>query len=181
MAITASPTTTKFKHIIQYAFLISLVTACAETETPRTSPAQISKLALSEVPQSVRELVNTTRPDFTMNEVIKKIRDGRVYYDVEGLLANGDEIEFDVLMRDDGPEIVEIQRDLEWDTVPENARAIVNEANADSLEIVRIIESIQTDNSIIYEIFVASQPSEPRFEVLTKDGNVELLPSRWKH
>ena len=42
------------------------------------------------------------------------MRDGRVYYDVEGELPGDVEIEFDVLMTEQGPKIVEIQRDIVW-------------------------------------------------------------------
>ena len=44
-------------------------------------------------------------PNFKATEVLKKVRDGRVYYDVEGELPGGEEIEFDVLMTKNGPEI----------------------------------------------------------------------------
>lgn len=170
-------------------FRLFLVTSCAATlvacgakEAPRASAAQITKIALSDVPESVTNLVSTTQPDFEMTEVIKKLRDGRVYYDVEGELPSGDEIEFDVLMTKSGPEIVEIQRDLIWSDVPQNARDVVDNANTDNLGIARIIESFQpADGSIIYEVFVANHPSDPKFEVRVKDGAAKLLPSRWKH
>ena len=140
-----------------------------------------TEVALSDVPQAVKDVVTAARGDFQMAEVLKKVRDGRVYYDVEGEVSGGVEIEFDVLMTEQGPKIVEIQRDLAWADVPLSARHVVDEANKDTLEIVRIIESLQTDQSIIYEVFVAGQSDGPRFEVQAKDGQVKLLPERWKH
>ncbi len=166
--------------IIPLAFTCALV-GCSKTEAPRASAADIIEVELSKVPQSVIDVVKAEQAEFQMNEVLKKVRDGRVYYDVEGKLANGDEIEFDVLMTTAGPEIVEIQRDIIWTEVPQNARAVVDSANTDSLKITRIIESLQTDKSIIYEVFVAEQSADPRFEVRLKDGQVNLLPSRWQH
>jgi len=154
---------------------------CSQTEAPRSSAAEITEIDLSDVPENVVQTVMTKRPDFEMVEVLKKVRDGRVYYDVEGRLPGGDEIEFDVLMTESGPEIVEIQRDIPWSDVPQHARALVDEANTDNMEIVRIIESVQTDNSIIYEVFIAGFPSDPRFEVRVAQGQAELLPERWEH
>ena len=170
-----------FKHIFLCGAMTCIVTSCGKAEAPRASATEVTEIALSDVPQSVNGLVSATRPDFTTTEVLKKVREGRVYYDVEGELTNGDEIEFDILMTENGPQIVEIQKDLEWSIVPQLAKVVVNEANADNLEIVRIIESIQTDNAIIYEVFVANHPSDPRFEVRMKDNEAKLLPTRWKH
>ena len=79
------------------------------------------------------------------------------------------------------PEIVEVQRDILWTEVPQKARALIDNANQDGLDIARIIESQQTDDSIIYEVFVAGHKSEPRFEVQVKDGQAKLLKERWAH
>ena len=158
-----------------------LVANCTKSDAPRASATEVTEIALSDVPQTVRALVSTTRPEFETTEVLKKVRDGRIYYDVEGELPNGDEIEFDVLMTENGPQIVEIQRDLNWDAIPLVAQAAADDANADNLEVVRIIESIQTDSSIIYEFFVAGHPSDPRFEVQVQDGVAKILTARWQH
>ena len=188
-----------FKHILLCSAAACIAVSCAKTEAPNTNVAEktkaaaasveaprasaveISEVALSDVPQSVNAVVGAARPDFTITEVLKKVRDGRVYYDVEGELEQGDELEFDVLMTENGPEIVEIQRDLDWSAVPDNARASADAVNSDNLEIVRVIESTQTDGAIIYELFVAGHPSDPRFEVRVKDGVADVLASRWEH
>lgn len=121
-------------------------------------------------------------PGFTITEVLRKRRDARVYFDVEGELPNGDEIEFDILMTDAGPKVVEIQRDILWDTIPNDARDLVNNANKDGAAIARIIESQQTeDGSIIYEVFIEGKPSDPHFEVQIKDGHASLLKQRAIH
>jgi len=155
--------------------------ACTNAEPPRASTSENTEIALSDVPQSVSEVVMAARSDFKMSEVVKKVRDGRVYYDVEGELPGGEEIEFDVLMTEQGPQIVEIQRDIAFEAVPQKAREITEKANKDNLEIVRVIESIQTDNSIIYEVFVADHPGDPRFEVHVQGGKAKLLAARWEH
>ena len=161
--------------------LSCLLMSCSQADVPRSNAAVTTEVALSDVPQSVKDVVKAARADFQMSEVLKKVRDGRVYYDVEGELPGDVEIEFDVLMTEQGPKIVEIQRDIVWSDVPSNARKVVDVANKDNLEIVRIIESVQTDNSIIYEVFVAGHSDGPRFEVQAKAGEVHLLPERWKH
>ena len=147
----------------------------------RVSADEVIVLEISDVPESVMSTVSIKEPSFVPKEVVKKIRDGRVYYDVEGALPNGSEIEFDVLMTDKGPEIVEIQRDLLWESVPQAAQDLVNSANKDKLEVVRVIESQQTDDSIIYEVFVAGKSSDPYFEVRVDRQGAELLEARWKH
>jgi len=161
--------------------LSTILAGCSKAEAPRAGADVVTEIALADVPQSVSALVKTAKADFQMTEVLKKVRDGRVYYDVEGELPGDVEIEFDVLMTANGPKIVEIQRDIAWSTVPVAARSVVDAANTDNLEIVRIIESVQTDQSIIYEVFVAGHKSDPRFEVQVKNGAPKLLPERWKH
>ena len=170
-----------YKHLLLSIAAVFVVSSCTNSEAPRANATEVTEIALGDIPQSVRDVVSAARPDFETSEVLKKVRDGRVYYDVEGELPNGDEIEFDVLMTESGPEIVEIQRDLDWEAVPLMARAAVEDVNTDGLAVVRIIESRQTDESIIYEIFVDGHPSDPRFEVRVKDGTAKVLPTRWKH
>ena len=170
-------------RLLKLSLFTSLVLmACSQaSEAPRVSADVVTEIALSDVPQSVQAVVTAARADFTMTEVLKKERGERVYYDVEGELASGEEIEFDVLMTEAGPQIVEIQRDILWAQVPAGARALVDGANKDGADIVRVIESRQTDDSIIYEIFIAGHKSDPRFEVQVKDGKATLLPERWEH
>ena len=177
---TRDPQMTK-TTLIALAILSFAAAGCSKADAPRASADKVTEIELADVPQSVQTLVLSARDGFEMVEVLKKVRGDRTYYDVEGELPSGDEIEFDVLMTAAGPEIVEIQRDIIWRDVPKKARKVVNAANTDKLEIVRIIESTQTDDSIIYEIFVAGHKSDPRFEAHMKDGKAELLTSRWKH
>lgn len=171
-------------------FAAALMTACSASqdkgktntaESPRVSTTEVTEIALANVPTDVVDLVKAASPDFEMSEVLRKRRDGRTYFDLEGELANGDEIEFDVLITDSGPQIVEVQRDIEWKEVPKKVRKITNKANSEKLDVVRIIESKQTDDSIIYEIFVEGQKSNPKFEVQVSDGKAKLLTQRAIH
>lgn len=156
----------------------SLLAACASTSS---GDVVITEIAPDALPASVADAIAAERDGFTVEEVLRKVRDGRTYYDVEGELSDGSELEFDVLMGKDGSaEIVEIQRDLEWETVPAEAQAIVLEASAGQKP-VRIIESVQTDGSVIYEFFAEGQPSDPAWEVRSHAGKIELLADRWIH
>jgi hypothetical protein len=46
---------------------------------------------------------------------------------------------------------------------------------------VRLIESKQTDGSIVYELFAPGKPAEPSLEVMLKDGQAKVLTERWPH
>ena len=172
-----------YKTMLMGALLSSALIGCSASDTARATAGTITEVKLSDVPLDVMAVVMSASPDFKMVEVVKKIRDGRTYFDVEGELPNGDEIEFDVLMTNSGPEIVEIQRDLPLKDVPKPVRDVLNVANFDSLRVVRVIESKQADgDTIIFEFFVADDPSDPRFEVSTSGGEpAKLLSTRWKH
>ncbi|MEQ9317463.1 MAG: hypothetical protein RLN72_16560 [Henriciella sp.] len=152
-----------------------LIAACATTED-----VVITEIQPAALPASVTAAIAAERPDFEIEEVLKKVRDGRVYYDVEGEVADGSELEFDVLMDGDEAQIVEIQRDLEWAAVLEEVRTVALGAS-DGAEPVRTIESTQTDGSVIYEFFADGQPSDPAWEVRVHGGEVKLLDERWVH
>tara|TARA_R110000803_G_scaffold200927_1_gene265559 strand:- start:178 stop:753 length:576 start_codon:yes stop_codon:yes gene_type:complete len=151
----------------------------AEMAEPAPS-VEITDLSVSEIPEAVRAVVMAAVPDLTVSGAQRKAREGRVYFDVEGELPDGSEIEFDILETDTGPEIVEIQRDLDWADVPALARDAAIAAKADVAP-VRVIESRQTDDSIIYELFADGQPADPAMEVHVKDGVAEVLSERWPH
>ena len=159
---------------------VSILPALLLTGCQTTAPSADLTPSAIDAPASVMKLVADARDDFTPIEAEKKERDGRVYYDVEGILDDGSELEFDVLMTESGPEIVEIQRDLEWVDVPEDVRALALAASGGAVP-VRTIEGIQTDEAIIYEFFADGAPSEPAVEVRVKDGEASVLEERWLH
>lgn len=171
------------KHSIMICLFSCVLIGCATADAPQSAIDDVSEIALKDVPANVSELVMTRSPDFTMLEVLKKRREGRVYYDVEGELPNGDEIEFDILMTDNGPKVVEIQRDIPWRATPQSVRDIVAKANPNNLKLVRVIESKQADSdTIIYEVFVEGQAAKPRFEVsVSGDSPAKLLTTPAKH
>ena len=169
------------KPVIYITIAAGLLAACSQ-EPAQTLQSQgdiVTEFAPDDLPGPVQAAVSAAMPDMTVQEVLRKERDERVYFDVEGERADGSEIELDILYADGVAEVVEIQRDLAWPDVPATVREAAQSAGAS--EPVRIIESVQTDGSIIYELFAEGQPSNPAMEVKTSDGQVEVLAERWPH
>lgn len=165
----------------KFATLAALAAgALAACATPRTTGVVITNIAVEETPADVRALAESAVEGFVIAEVQKKVRDGRTYYDVEGELPDGSDLEFDILMTAAGPEIVETQRDLDWSAVPAAVRAAA-EAAAPGLSPVRVIESTQTDGTVIFELFAPGAPSDPAMEVSWAGGVATVLEERWPH
>ena len=125
-------------------------------------------------------IILAKRADFEIEEVLKKVRDGRTYFDVEGEIADGSELEFDILMTHNGPEIVEIQRDLVFSALADEVQVAAQKAMGDR-KIIRIIESIQSDGAVIYELFEEGKPTDPAEEIRVSEGKIERLKERWAH
>ena len=56
--------------------------------------------------------------------------------------------------------------------------ALLAERGADP---VRVIESRQTDKSIVYELFAAGRPATPALEVRVHEGKASVLSETWPH
>ncbi|MBA4339722.1 MAG: hypothetical protein C0421_12855 [Hyphomonas sp.] len=153
------------------------MTACA---TPAAPAVVITDLSSDDLPGNVRALAEGAAEGFLVSEAQKKVREGRIYYDVEGSLPDGSEIEFDILMTVQGPEIVEIQRDMPWAEVPASVRAAA-EASAPGMLPARVIESRQPDGAVIYELFAPGAPADPAMEVSLMGGAAAVLAERWPH
>lgn len=169
------------KPALNILFAAGLLSACAPTQAPEPQGQGdvVTEIAASDLPGPVQAAVLESMPDMTILEVLRKERGDRVYFDVEGERADGSEIELDVLFADGTAKVVEIQRDLPWSAVPEAVQSAAMTAGA--AEPVRIIESTQTDGSIIYELFADGMPKDPAMEVRVRDGEVEVLAERWPH
>ena len=144
---------------------------------PATNASAVTADAL---PAPLRELAERTVPGMTIDEAERKEREGRVYYDIEGRRPDGSEVELDVLQEGEGFRVVEIQRDIDWADAPDAARRAASAAPA-SFAPERVIESTQTDGSVIYELFAPGRSDEPAMEVRLKDGKAEVLRERWEH
>ena len=100
-------------------------------------------VALDKVPEGVKSVILNANPEFKMQEAQKELKHGNIYYDIEGLDVNGNEIEFDMLLEEDGSwSIAEIQRDLTLEQTPEPVAKLFKSKVPNILP-KRIIESDQ--------------------------------------
>lgn len=146
-------------------------------EGPRT---RVSEVAAASVPVELSALIERTVPGMKVLEAERKERSGRVYYDVEGTRPDGSEVELDILEGGGRYTVVEIQRDIAWTQAPAPVIAAANAA-PDAFAPERVIESTQTDGSVIYELFAPGRHDEPAVEVRLKDGRAAVLDERNPH
>ena len=143
-------------------------------------PTTTTEVEVADLPPDLLTLVANAVPGIKVDGAERKERDGRVYYDVEGKRADGTEVELDVLKEPTGYSIVEIQRDIPWSEAPEFVRSAAA-ASEKAFEPVRVIESKQTDGSVIYELFAQGAPEKPSLEVRAVGNKAEVLEEEWMH
>lgn len=146
-------------------------------EGPVTNTSEISANALD---AEVVALIERTVPGMVIGDVERKEREGRIYLDVEGKRPDGSEVELDVLQEGVGWRLVEVQRDIAWDKAPAPVAAAAKAA-PDAFTPERVIESTQTDGTVIYELFAPGRTDEPAMEIRVRDGKAEILGERWQH
>jgi hypothetical protein len=137
-------------------------------------------LAPGAVPADVTAQVKAAAPALTIKAAELKVRDGRRYYDVEGVLPDGQEMELDLLETPNGWTVVEVQRDIAWAAAPAAARTAAETAWKGPPP-VRVIESRQTDGAVIYELFAPGRPATPALEVMVRNGDAKVLSETWPH
>ncbi len=163
--------------------LLALITACSQSGNENTTldnanETTIGEVSLDNIPEGVRTAAEAKIPGMNIAEVERKERDGLVFFDVEGTRPDGSEVELDMLEENGSYTVVEVQRDIDWAEVPADAKS----AAPDTLFTpVRVIESLQNDGTIIYELFEDGKPKEPSAEISYKDGKSEMLTERWKY
>lgn len=141
---------------------------------------KITPVAAKDLPAAVVAVVKGAAPGMTIKEAELKERENRRYFDVEGVMPDGSEIEFDLLEKDGAWSIVETQRDIAWPDAPKPVRDAAA-ASGKAITPVRVIESKQNDGMVIYELFAAGKPKEPSMEVSFKDGQAKVLSEVWPH
>jgi len=144
------------------------------------APASAQVATPAGLPPEVVAQVRAAAPDMKITDAELKEREGRRYYDVEGVLPNGQEIELDLLQTPAGWTVVEIQRDIAWSEAPASAREVAAAAWKGPPP-ARVIESRQTDGAIIYELFAPDRPATPAMEVMLKNGAAKVLTETWPH
>lgn len=151
--------------------------APADLGVPETT---VTTIAVADIPAEVLGVVQSERPGMSVSGAELKEREGRRYFDVEGL-HSGMEIELDLLETPEGWQVVEIQRDIAWSDVPAVVSSEATAARAGFVP-VRIIESAQASKDlVIYELFADGQPDTPALEVRYADGKAERLKEAWPH
>ena len=169
------------KSTLIFALLIAgLSTANAGHDAEKAGSTLHKKesVQLSDVPDGVKSVILKNNPEFKMLEAEKESKHGNTYFDVEGLDAQGNEIEFDMLLGEDGSwSIAEIQRDLTLEQSPEPVINLYKERVGD-IEPRRIIESDQGDGVIVYEFYTLEEGKEKKYEIKLA---VEFLEKEWKH
>lgn len=137
---------------------------------------------LDRVPAEVIAAAVAAQPGFRPEQAQSEVRDGRNYFDLEGSLPDGSELEFDLLQRPEGWTVVETQRDVDFAAAPEPVRAASQKADAD-FKPVRVIESRQNGGLVIYELFgPAPEGQQGRKVEIKYDGrSAELLTKEWAH
>lgn len=163
------------------ALAVFVLGACAPEPAQVAAPDRVDAVEAGDVPAEVAALAQQTIPGFRVTEAERKERDGRVYFDVEGVDAAGAEVELDMLQTADGWVVVETQRDIAWADAPSEVRAAAAGA-PNAFEPVRVIESTQTeDGAVIYELFAAGRAEAPSMEVRVANGAVNVMTTANPH
>ena len=167
------------------------LTGCGKAEAPATPEsaapeksvladgpaAEIDEIAEADLPQGVRDAVLARVPGIKIAEAERKERDGKIFFDVEGMRPDGSPVELDLIEEAGAWRVVEMQRDIAWADAPAPVRAAAG-APADAFAPARVIESTQEDGTIVYELFAAGKADEPAAEVNWKDGKAVLRTTR---
>lgn len=161
-------------------FTLPVLVALFQIALPQGPHTTITSLTPAELPPALTAQVLATSPGLTITGAERKEREDRIYFDVAGRRPDGAEVELDVQQINGRFDIVEIQRDLVFDDMPEPVRALAETALG-QVRPERIIESVQKDGIVIFELFAPGQPAEPSAEIRFAGGEAKLLTERWPH
>lgn len=163
-------------HRILLAALAGIsLCACAE-ENAGTPRVEKGETALEDVPAAVIALAEAANEGGTLSEAEYEIKNGREIYDIGGVTAGGEEIEFDIGRSEGGAwEILETQRDIATSALPAAVAAELASGNGD-LAVTRIIEGTLPDGRVVYEIY-GTRPDgeETQIEIMVENGEVRTL------
>lgn len=176
----------KFRIILGVA--AAALVACQEAPEAEGDEAEIGEflndkveVAIDDVPPAVLKAARDRRPDLQFTAAEKELRNGRVYFDVEGTDETGAEIELDIMQDGEAWTVVEIQRDIALEAAPEPVRKALAR-NAPGVAPDRVIESDQGDGVIIYEFFDrAANGEESKYEVKFDSETAVFLTEEWAH
>ena len=160
-----------------FALALTLTAGAVVAQVPET---KITPVVAADLPPAVVAVVTAAAPGLKIKAAEFKEREDRRYYDVEGVLPDGAEIEFDLLQTGETWKIVETQRDIAWTATPQPVRDAAVKA-VPRIAPVRVIESTEDDGQVIYELFAEGQPKAPALEVSWKGGKAKVLTEAWPH
>ena len=174
------------KKILVLSLALALA-GCGDAGSGAQAPAKVvtsgkTEVPISKLPQEVLAAAEAARPGFTPAEAEAETREGRRYFDIEGKLADGSEIEFDIMEENGRWRVVETQRDIAFAAAPQAIRDVAAKADAKFVP-TRVIESTQADGVVIYELFgpAAGDPQGRKLEVKWDGKSAELLTKEWAH
>lgn len=171
----------RLSQILLSASIITGTTTYAAPSDIGADLYQKQSIAREEVPAQALAAIEQLHPGFTLKEAEQESKHGHQYLDLEGIAADGSEIEFDMLLNEDNLwEVVEIQRDVSLADCPEAVRQVY-QAHYQDLLPQRIIESRQMDGMIIYEFYFVEQGKTRKQEIKLDAGHASLLEQEWKH
>ena len=152
--------------------------ACNQAAPDRNESAPVAtsgktEVPLGQVPPAVLAAAAAAQPGFTPSEAEAETRDGRRYFDVGGRLADGSEVEFDIMEEGGRWRVVETQRDIELAAAPAGVREKAGDYPA-----TRVIESRQADGLVIYELYDAQKR---KLEIKWDGKAAEVLTREWAH
>ena len=181
---------------IALLMLVPALSACggpaapAADAAPDPAPSSSNRVAasgkedvpLAQVPAGVMAAAEGARAGFTPAEAERETRDGRLYYDIGGTLADGAEVEFDIMEENGGWRVVETQRDVAFAQLPAAVREAAAAHDA-TLSPSRVIESVQDDGLVIYELYAAQggDPQGRKIELRWDGRRAEVLAREWAH
>jgi hypothetical protein len=154
---------------------------CGPSAAPEPADSPANKVVtsgkrevpLAEVPPDVLAAAKAAQPGFEPAEAESETRDGRDYFDIGGRLADGSEVEFDIVRQGTRWQVVETQRDIALAAAPEAVRGAAGDFRA-----ARVIESRQNDGLVIYELYDADRR---KLEIKWDGKRAEKLTAEWAH
>lgn len=168
------------RFIVLVPAVLALI-GCGESGSPREESKTANEVVtsgkrdvpLAQVPPEVLAAAAAAQPGFVPAEAEAEIRDGRDYFDIGGKLADGSEIEFDIVRQGTRWEVVETQRDIALAAAPKAVRSA-----AGGFAAARVIESRQNDGLVIYELYDSKQQ---KLEIKWDGKRAERLTAEWAH
>jgi hypothetical protein len=160
------------RYLITFVLALTACTPPA-SETETHAPPSV----VAEAPAEAAALVESAMPGFTIMTVEREDVAGQTEWEIGGTDAQGTPYEFDIMQSSAGWSVLEIQRDIQWQDVPQAVRDAVAAA-PNGFEPARVIESRQpADGSVIYELFTVEQPAHTAvMEVRFMDGEAAVMP-----